>query len=45
MKKYKRWNGKRKAEVAMALLKGEPLEEASLRVWLNLAYSGTRRII
>lgn len=29
MKKYKRWNGKRKAEVAIALLKGEPLEELS----------------
>lgn len=29
MKKYKRWNGKRKAEVAIALLKGEPLEEVS----------------
>lgn len=29
MKKYKRWNGKRKAEVAIALLKGESLEEVS----------------
>ncbi|GAB3321188.1 hypothetical protein GCM10027428_27370 [Haliea atlantica] len=29
MKKYKRWNSKRKAEVAVALLKGEPLEEVS----------------
>lgn len=29
MKKYKPWNGKRKAEVAIALLKGEPLEEVS----------------
>lgn len=29
MKKYKRWNGKRKAEVAIALLKGESVEEVS----------------
>ncbi len=29
MKKYKRWNGKRKTEVAVALLKGEPLAEVS----------------
>lgn len=29
MKKYKRWNGKRKAEVAIALLRGESLEEVS----------------
>lgn len=29
LKKYARWNASRKAEVAIALLKGEPLEEVS----------------
>jgi len=29
LKKYKRWNASRKAEVAIALLKGEPFEEVS----------------
>jgi transposase len=29
LRKYKRWNASRKAEVAIALLKGEPLEEVS----------------
>jgi len=29
LRKHKRWNASRKAEVALALLKGEPLEEVS----------------
>lgn len=29
LKQYKRWNAARKAAVAIALLKGEPLEEVS----------------
>lgn len=29
LRKHKRWNPSRKAEVVLALLKGEPLEEVS----------------
>ena len=29
LRKHKRWNARRKGEVAIALLKGEPLEEVS----------------
>jgi len=29
IRKYRRWNASRKAEVVIALLKGEPLEEVS----------------
>jgi len=49
LKKYQRWNASRKAEVAIALLKGEPLEEVSratgqpahvLRAWKEAFLQG-----